>query len=188
MKVNSKIIHLLFLFTLSTSFAQSVNVGVRIESLAYLYKDVIRNTSREYLLPLPLSAYIKAGISYDKYELEMKLGGQLGEVFVGPEYAIEIKYNLIGKIFPLLVYLNHNNVGDGGNSGGPYHNTIEFLGGGVEAKLTKFFGVDLIFYFPVGKNDLEYANYVGGFTYKRVTSTKITSMVKLGFIFNFSLL
>ena len=118
----------------------------------------------------------------------MKLGGQLGEVFAGPEYAVEIKYNLVGKISPLLVYLNHNNAGGGGNSGGPYNNTLEFLGAGAEAKLTKLFSLDLIFYAPVGNSDLEYSNYVGGFTYNRVTSTKITTMIKLGFIFNFGLL
>lgn len=182
-----RIIFSLFLITSSISLAQSVNVGVRVESLAYFFKNVINNTSHEYFLPLPLSGYLRAGVSYDKYELEMKLGAQLGEVFAGPEYAIEIKYNLVGKIFPLLAYLNHNNAGDSRISGGSYNNTIEFIGAGVEAKLTKLFGVDLIFYVPVGNSDLEFANYVGGFTYKRVTSTKITTMIKLGFIFNINL-
>ena len=183
-----RIILFLFLIISSLSFAQSVNVGIRVESLTYFYRNVVNNTTHEYFLPLPLSGYIKAGFSYNKYELEMKLGGQLGEVFAGPEYAVEIKYNLVGKIFPLLVYLNHNNAGGGGNSGGPYNNTLEFLGAGAEAKLTKLFSLDLIFYAPVGNSDLEYSNYVGGFTYNRVTSTKITTMIKLGFIFSFGLL
>lgn len=184
----SRIILFLFLFISAISLAQSVNVGIRVESLAYFYKNVLRNTNDEYFLPLPISGYIKAGVSYDKYELEMKLGGQLGEVFAGPEYAIEIKYNLIGKIFPLLVYLNHNNAGGGGNSGGPYNNSIQFIGVGAEGKLIKFFSVDLIFYLPVGKNDLEYSNQFVAGSYERITSTKITSMIKLGFILSFNLL
>jgi hypothetical protein len=126
--VPSRIIFFLFLFTSSVSLAQSLNVGVRLESLTYFYKNVIHNTSDVRAIPIPLSGYLKAGVTYDKYELELKLGGQLGEVFAGPEYAIEIKYNLIGKIFPLLVYLSHNNSGGGGNSGGPYNHTIEFIG------------------------------------------------------------
>jgi hypothetical protein len=118
----------------------------------------------------------------------LKGGGQLGEVFACPEYALELKYNLFGDIFPLLVYLNHNNSGGGGTSGGPYNNTLEFIGAGVEAKLTKFFGVDLIFYVPIAVSDLEYTRQVDtSYSLERKTTTKITSMIKLGFILNFNL-
>jgi len=182
------IILFLFLFTSSISLAQSVNVGVRLESLAYFYKNTIHNTNEVYFLPIPFSGYVKASISYDKYELELKGGVQLGEIFAGAEYALELKYNLVGDIFPLLVYLNHNNSGEGGNSGGPYKNTIEFVGVGAEAKLTKLFGVDLIYYIPVGVSDLEYLNQVNSnYLSERKTKSKITSMIKLGFIFNFNL-
>ena len=127
-------------------------------------------------------------VSYDKYELELKGGGQLGEVFAGPEYALEIKYNLVGKTYPLLVYLNHNNAGDSRNSGGTFNNTIEFIGIGIEAKLIKLFAMDLIFYVPVGNRDLEYSiDYSSSYSVKRVTSSKITSIIKLGFIINFNL-
>ncbi len=88
----------------------------------------------------------------------------------------------------MLVYLNHNNAGGGGNSGGSYNHTIEFIGAGVEAKLIKLFAIDLIYYVPVRNSDLEYSiDYSSDYSVKRIASTKITSMAKLGFIFSFSL-
>jgi hypothetical protein len=183
-----RIVFFLFLFISSISFAQSVNVGVRAESLTYFFKNVINNTGHEYFLPIPLSGYLKAGVSYDKYELELKGGGQLGEVFAGPEYALELKYNIIKNIYPLVVYLNHINSGNSHNSGGTYSNTIEFMGIGIEAKLIKLFAMDLIYYVPVGNSDLEYSiDYSSDNSVKGIASTKMTSMIKLGFIISFNL-
>ncbi len=102
----SIIIFFLFLFSSSISLAQSVNVGFRVESIAYFYKNTINNTNHVWLSLAPFSGYLRLSVSYDKYELELKGGGQLGEVFAGPEYALELKYNIDWKnIYPLIVYL-----------------------------------------------------------------------------------
>ncbi len=62
------------------------------------------------------------------------------------------------------------------------------MGIGIEAKLIKLFAMDLIFYVPVGNRDLEYSiDYSSNYSVKRVTSSKITSIIKLGFIINFNL-
>jgi hypothetical protein len=108
-------------------------------------------------MPIPLySGYLKAGILiYDKYEIELKGGLQLIDPFVGGEYAFLFKYNIVEKIFPLVTYLNHFNGGDSRVTNGTYGNRMDFIGIGAEAKITKLFSLDLIFYAPIGHKDLE---------------------------------
>lgn len=179
----SRIIFLLVLFSSSVNLAQSVSIGAKLESIYYFYKNTINNSTDEWMLPIPISGYLKVSVLFNnKYEVELKGGAQLGEIFFGPEYALTIKYNLLGDIFPLLTYLNHHNSGDSRTGRGTYNIKIEFIGAGVEAKLTKIFGLDLIYYLPIGKKDLEYDLYS-----VPKTTSKMESMIKLGFIFNINL-
>jgi hypothetical protein len=174
---------LIFLFTLtsSTTLGQAVNIGLRTESLTYFAKRTLRPSGVETMPPL-LNGYLKASVLiYDKYEIELKGGLQLIDPFVGGEYAVLFKYNIVKNVFPLVAYLNHFNVGDLGMGHGTYGDRMDFIGIGAEGKFTKLFSLDLVFYFPIGKKNLEYE--VGSFD-ERITTSKMGPMIKLGFIFN----
>lgn len=180
----------LFLLSSSISLAQSVSLGFKLESLGYFYKNNVNNISELSIIPIPISGYVKASIVlYDKYEIELKGGVQLDEKFAGPEYAIVLKYKLWRNIFPLITYLKHFNAGDSRTGGGTYSNKIEFLGAGMEARLTKVFGVDLIYFIPIGGKELEYLIDINSvdLSLEKITTTKMVSMIKLGFIFNINL-
>lgn len=174
----------IFLLTLtsSTTYGQSVNIGLRFEGFAY-FVNYTQKPSGVQFMPLPLlSAYLKAGVLiYDKYEIELKGGLQLIDPFVGGEYAILFKYNIVKNVFPLITYLNHFNGGNLGMGHGTYDDRMDFIGFGVEGKLTKLFSMDITFYTPIGKKNLEYE--VGSFD-ERITTAKMGPMIKLSFIFN----
>ena len=163
------------------TYGQSVNIGLRFESFTYLINKTQGNSSDLKFMPLPLSGYLKAGvIFYDKYELELKTGVHLTDPFTGYEYAILFKYNLLKNFSPLISYLNHLNVEDSGMGYCTYGNNINFIGLGIESKVTKLFCLDIVCYLPVAKNDLEYEFHVD----KNITTTKMGPLIKLGFIFN----
>ena len=174
----------IFLFALgsSTTYGQTVSIGLRFESFAY-FVNYSQKSSGVQFMPIPLlSDYLKIGILiYDKYEIALKGGLQLGDLFVGGEYAILFKYNIVKNVFPLVTYLNHFNVGDLGMGHGTYGDRMDFIGIGAEGKLTKLFTLDLTFYIPIGKKNLEFE--VGSFD-EKITTAKIGPMIKLGFIFN----
>lgn len=178
----------ILLFCSSTILPQSVSIGFKLESLGYFYKNTVQNTSELSILPIPLSGYVKASIVlYDKYEIELKGGAQLDEIFSGFEYALVFKYNLWESIFPLISYLKHFNAGDSRTGNGIYNNRIEFLGTGIEVRMTKVFGIDLIYYIPIGEKGLEYSIDINLINYGIITTSQMDSMIKLGFIFNINL-
>lgn len=171
----------------SRTSGQSVNVGLRLESYAYSISYPQKHSSSVVMMPIPLfSGYIKAGILFsEKYEFELKAGVQIIDPFYGPEYAISFKYGLTKKIFPLITYMKHSNGGNSHTGGGTYSYTLDFIGFGAEAKLKKVFALDLVYYIPVGRTDLEYElDYLNGGIIK---TSKMGSMIKLGFIFSFYL-
>jgi len=183
--IKSKIIFLIFIILPSTCLAQSFHIGVALESIAYSYKNIQNNFNEEYFTLIPLSGYIKGSVIFnEKYEIELKYGLQLGEVFAGLEYALELKYNLLWNLFPEIIYLKHFNFGDSRTGSGTYSNRIQFIGFGIEAKLTKVFGADLTYYKAIGNKGLEYSIYPSTNKNIRVTTSKMESMIKLGFIFN----
>jgi hypothetical protein len=174
----------LVLLISTLSFAQSLSVGIKVESLGYFNKNLSNNTSGFSTIVVPLSGYIRSCVNLaDKYELEAKAGVQLGETFSGFEYAFTFRYNLLYNIYPQLTYLNHNNSGSSGNTGGVYDSNFEFIGAGVEIKFTSVFGMDLNYYVPIGNRDLEYSLEYWA-TNRKVTTNEVGSMIKLGFIFN----
>lgn len=175
------------IFISGFSLAQSPSLGLKVESLAYLNKNLSNNSSDFSTIAVPLSGYVRGCVNFlDKYELEAKAGAQLGETFSGFEYAFTFRYNLLYNIYPQLTYLNHNNSGNSGNTGGVYNSNFEFIGAGVEVKFTSVFGMDLNYYVPIGNRDLEYYLEYWA-TNKKVTTNEIGSMIKLGFIFNVGL-
>ncbi len=185
--MKTKILLIIFIVLSSTSFAQSVHVGIELESLGYSNRNIIKNISEEYITLIPLSGYLKGSITfYDKYEIELKYGAQLGEIFAGLEYALELKYNALWNLFPMISYMKHFNAGDSRTGSGIYNSRIEFLGLGIEAKITKLFGIDLLYYKAIGGKGLEYSIYSGPSSNK-VTTSEMESMIKLGFIFNIKL-
>lgn len=97
------------------------------------------------------------------------------------EYGAELKYKITERISPLAAYLRHINGGSDHNSGGTYTEPINFIGAGAEAKLTKVFGLDLIFYLPIGNNNLEYSIGDNGV---RILSSQMKIIIRLGFIFH----
>lgn len=171
-----------------TAFGQSINIGFRLESFGYSVDYKLVQKQELTIVPIPLSAYIKSGILfYDKYEAELKWGLQLGDPFAGVEYAVLLKYNLIGNIFPFIAYMSHKNFGDSRTGSGRSDTRINFLGAGIEAKLSKLFGVDLSFLFPVCDKRLGYTLDLSGDTYNKVTTQEMGPLAKLGFIFSFYL-
>ncbi len=186
--MNSIKLFFLILFISSTALAQSVNLGFKLESLYYSYKITKTNYTEESIIPIPLSGYIKLSVLFnDKYEVELKGGVQLEESFVGPEYALIFKYQLFKNIFPLFTYLNHSNKGDSRTGNGTYSNNFQFIGIGIEARLSKIFGVDLTYYMPFGEKGLGYSLDFSSNNYRRITTSEIESVIKLGFIFNINL-
>ena len=186
--MKQSIILLLLFLSSSQTLSQKVSLGVKLESFGYFIQNTVQNTSELSIIPVPLSGYVKASISlYDKYEVEIKGGVQLGEIFAGPEYALAVKYNLWENILPLITYLKHFNAGDSRTFGGIYNNEIEFIGIGMEAKLTKLFGLDLIFYIPIGEKGLEYSLDFYSTDIRKVTTSRMGTMLKLGFVFNIHL-
>ena len=186
--MNSIKLLFLILFISASTLAQSVNLGVKLESLYYSYKITKTNYMEESIIPIPLSGYIKLSVLFnEKYEVELKGGVQLEESFVGPEYALIFKYQLFKNIFPLLVYLNHSNKGDSRTGNGTYSNNLQFVGIGAEARLTKVFGLDLTYYIPIGEKGLGYSLDFSSNSYRTITTSKIESLIKLGFIFNINL-
>ncbi len=182
MKKMHLIFTFLFIFIYSVTYAQSVNIGLRFESFAYSIHNIREQSSDLEFMPIPLSGYLKAGILfYDKYEIELKAGVQLIDPFTGTEYAILFKYGILKKIFPIVTYLNHFNVGDSRTGNGTYSFRMDFIGVGVEAKLIKIFSLDLTYYIPINEKRLEYE--VGNLD-EHVTTSEMGPMIKIGFIFN----
>ncbi len=185
-----RVILLIVLLCASSSFAQTVNIGLKLESLNYFYKNTRTGYHQESLTLLPLSAYLKASVIFnDRYEVEIKGGIQLDELFAGPECALSVKYDIGKGVCPLLTYMIHFNGGDARNLNGTYATTFNFIGAGIELKITKVFGMNLIYYVPVGDNRLTYSGYfvsTDSGHYENSTSN-IVSIFKLGFIFNITL-
>ncbi len=179
------VVTILLIITASTSFCQQINLGIKLESLGYVEKYINRNSSDFQSIPLPLSGYLKGSILLkNKYEFELKGGAQLDENFAGPEYALSIKYSPIEKMFLIFTYLEHFNAGSSGNTGGIYSNNFSFGGIGIEAKLSRLFSLDLNYYLPFGEKGLGYSLDFNSNDYKKITTSKIGSVIKLGFIFN----
>ncbi len=179
----SRLIFFITLFSSSINLAQSFNIGLKLESIYYSCKNTDSNSIAEWMLPIPISGYLKFSLLIDaKYEVELKGGAQLGEIFCGPEYSLSLKYQLFNNLFPLLTYLNHSNKGDSRTGSGTISDKIEFIGAGVEVKLTKVFGMDLIYYKPIKEKALEYSIHINP-----GTTSIMKSLIKLGFIFNINL-
>lgn len=171
-----------------TVFGQSINIGFRLESYGYSAYNKPAQKHELTIVAFPLSAYTKAGILlYDKYEVELKGGFLLGDPFAGVEYSLLLKYNLVSKIFPFITYMSHKNFGDSRTGSGTSDTRINFWGAGIEAKLSKLFGVDLSFLFPVGDKKLGWTLDFSDGTYNTVTTEEMGPLVKLGFIFSFYL-
>lgn len=176
-------------FTAPSIRSQSLNIGLKFESLNYFYKNTVNGYSNESLMLLPFSGYLKSALSLGNYEVEIKAGMQLDELFAGSEGAISLKYNIGRGIYPLVIYMIHFNGGDARNLNGTYGTTFKFVGAGIEGKMTKVFGLDLIYYLPVGDRKLTYSLEYDRIekTYKP-SFTNITGMLKLGFIFNITII
>ncbi|QQS36429.1 MAG: hypothetical protein IPM56_00290 [Ignavibacteriales bacterium] len=181
-----KILSLAILFS-TVSFAQSVSLGLKVESLGYLNKNISSNNTEFSTIGLPLSGYIRGCVNLlDDYEIEARAGVQLGETFSGFEYAFTFRYKLLFNIYPQITYLKHNNAGSSGNTGGVHSTDFSFAGIGAEVKFTSVFGMDLNYYIPVGDRELEYSlEYIPAT--RKVTTNEIGPMIKLGFIFNIGL-
>ncbi len=181
-----KILFIVIIFSV-ISFPQSLSLGLKVESLGYVNKNLTNNSSEFSTIVIPSSGYIRGYINLlDEYELEARAGGQLGETFSGFEYAFTFRYNLLFNIYPQVTYLKHNNAGSSGNTGGVYSTDFSFVGIGAEVKFTSVFGMDLNYYIPVGDRELEYSlEYIP--TTRKVTTNEIGPMIKLGFIFNVGL-
>lgn len=78
----------------------------------------------------------------------------------------------------------HKNAGYSTTGPGTSNTAINFLGAGIEAKLSKLFGVDLSYMIPAGDKKL---GWTLDSSYNVVTSIEMGPMVKLGFIFSFYL-
>lgn len=152
-----KIFFTVILFSIM-SFAQSLSLGLKLESLGYVNKNLSNNNSEFSTIVIPFSGYLRGCVNLlDEYELEARAGGQLGETFSGFEYAFTFRYNLLFNIYPQVTYLKHNNAGSSSNTGGVHSNDFSFVGIGAEVKFTSMFGMDLNYYLPVGNQELEYS-------------------------------
>ncbi len=162
-------------------YSQTVTVGLRGESIYYLIN--YWNHTEERVIPVPLSAYIKAGIQYQSFGLDVKGGFQEGEIYFGTEYGLELKYYLTENISPFIAYLQHFNGSADHISSWLTGKPLNFAGIGAEAKLTKVFGLDLTVYFPFGNKGLEYELDFDNPS-RIILVSRMGPMIKLGFIFD----
>ncbi len=159
--------------------SQTFTWGLRTEMLDYFVTNSETNRTSN-ALPFPASLYTKLGAGYQRFTLDVKVGVQFGDTFMGGEYGASLKYSITDHISPLVAWLKHMNGSSAHNSGGTYTEPIHFLGVGAEAEVTRLFAMDLIFYLPVGNDKLEYFTY----DFQNYYYTRVGLMIKLGFIFN----
>ena len=188
--ISAFVFFMMIFYSSPVTDAQSVNAGIKLEALNYFYKNPVNGYSNESLMILPLSAYFKTAVNFSgTYEVELKAGIQLDENFSGYEGALVMKYNVGKGFYPLITYMAHFNGGDSRNLNGTYDTKFNFLGAGIEAKATKVFGIDLIYYFPIGDNKLTYSRkFTAEGSRYSLSTTNITSLIKLGFIFNITII
>ncbi len=178
--MRSTIIIIFLLVFSHTIHSQTFSLGLRTEIIDYFVINNQTNSTGNTAL-FPASIYMKFGAGYQQFSLDVKGGLQLGYPFFGSEYGATFKYSLTDRISPLIVWLKHFNGSDSHNSGGIYTEPIYFLGFGAEAEFTRVFSMDLTFYIPVGNSKLEYSK---GYNGVHNLSTRVGTMIKLGFIFN----
>ncbi|HSD63043.1 MAG TPA: hypothetical protein VLB50_04565 [Ignavibacteriaceae bacterium] len=179
----SLIVTAILLFCLQESYSQTVNIGLTTDIILTCKNSPENNIKGSYISIPPFNAYLKAGIQYDIFGIDFKGGLLLGNPFFGGEYGANLKIKTTEKISYLIAWLRHLNGRGDGNSGGNYVEPINFIGLGAETKLTRLFGVNLILYFPVGNNKLEFLRDFSD-PDNLIVSSRVGPMIRLGFIFD----
>jgi len=175
-----------FLFCL-TAYSQQLNLGLKVDvTKIVILRPIQPYNSISSINALP-ALFLKFGVLFwDKLELELDGGYQLGDRFDGAEAAFLAKYRIWNNIFTFLSYLNHQNDGHEGTGSGTSSYSYNFLGVGAEFKMSDLLGLDIAYYHPVGENGYDYEYISAGLgDYKRVNTSQISSFISFGMIFNF---
>lgn len=168
--------------------AQKFYLGTRLETLIYNTTTVKDDITEWTTVGLPVSLYIHGGYWFNRLGIESKAGVQIDSDFVGPELSLALIYKIHNKFFAHINYLIHFNQGQSHNTGGVYSTNFNFIGAGFQYQMTKLFGMDFTFYFPIGDKSFSYYlmgyEFLDGNNIGKQNHKNLDSMFKLSFIFN----
>ena len=174
---------ILLISSLPGSFSQTVNIGLTSDVILTFINNPENKIRGTYISIPPFNAYLKAGIQYGIFGIDLKGGLLLGSPYFGGEYGANLKIKTTEKISALIAWLRHVNGSGEVTLVGNYDEPINFIGFGAETKFTKLFGIDFILYFPVGNNKLRFIRSMNDPAILFVRS-RVGPAVRLSFIFD----
>lgn len=168
------------------SYSQQIGIGFKMDIMKYIWLQKLPPHEGGRSITSSPAFFLKfSTLFFDKFELELDVGYQLGDRFAGVEAAFLAKYRFWENIYPFVSYLNHQNDGHDGTGDGTSHYTYHLIGAGAEFRLNEIFSADIGYYYPVGERgyDYEYLS-AGAEDFKYTNTSEINSVMRIGIILN----